>query len=80
MHLEYTHVYVFDSMQFWCRSRSIDYSFLVQAPFNQVSYAIIGDDGAPNVFSIDQISGRITITGDLTQNSQEEYAVSSHRD
>jgi len=33
---------------------------LFQAPFNRVSYSIIGDDNAPSLFQIDSNTGQIT--------------------
>lgn len=34
--------------------------FQIQAPFNTITYSIIGDERAPTLFSINQVSGVIT--------------------
>lgn len=44
-------------------------------PFGQITYDIIGDDSAPSYFSINQVTGRISIARSLTEQSVEEYRV-----
>ncbi|KAK3584482.1 hypothetical protein CHS0354_018067 [Potamilus streckersoni] len=44
-------------------------------PFGQIRYSIIGDDLAPRIFSINEISGRITVFSSLTQQSAEIFQV-----
>ncbi len=47
-----------------------------QAPYNRVNYFIIGDDAAPNFFSVDQETGRVTIRRSLNEDSASVYKVS----
>ncbi|KAL3878042.1 hypothetical protein ACJMK2_035678, partial [Sinanodonta woodiana] len=44
-------------------------------PFGQIRYSIIGDDVAPNIFSINEISGRITVFSSLTQLSADAFQI-----
>ena len=51
-----------------------------QAPYNTVTYSIIGDDEAPNYFSINPASGVISVVRALTDDSASSYRVSvTHR-
>ena len=51
-----------------------------QAPYNTVTYSIIGDDDAPNYFSINPASGVISVVRALTDDSASSYRVSvTHR-
>lgn len=36
------------------------YFFILQSPFNVITYSIIGDDRAPNLFNINPASGVIS--------------------
>ncbi|KAK3089813.1 hypothetical protein FSP39_006721 [Pinctada imbricata] len=49
--------------------------FFQQTPFGQVTYDIIGDDSAPTYFTINSVSGQITISRSLTEQSLEEYRI-----
>lgn len=50
----------------------------LQAPFNQITYSMIGDDQTPSLFEINDQTGLISLraTADLTADSQVEYIVS----
>ncbi|GFN78435.1 protocadherin fat 4, partial [Plakobranchus ocellatus] len=47
----------------------------VSAPYGVVSYSIIGDDAAPSLFSIDSVSGRISIQQSFSTDSADQYRI-----
>ena len=49
--------------------------FSPQAPFNEITYQLIGDDSAPGVFRIDESSGIITVSNNLENDGTREYKV-----
>ena len=48
----------------------------VQAPFNEVTYELIGDDDGPDYFQIDDKSGKISVKKDLRAENVDFYNVS----
>ena len=51
------------------------YSGCLQAPYNKVTYSIIGDDKAPSLFSIDE-RGQVKVKSTLNEDDGEIYKVS----
>ena len=49
---------------------------LLQAPYNVVTYTLIGDDQAPNFFAIDKTTGQISVKRSLNDDSSVVYKVS----
>ena len=47
-----------------------------QEPYNQVEYAIVGDDKARSYFSIDPTSGSITLARSVNEDNDVVYTVS----
>ena len=46
-----------------------------QAPYNTVSYDIIGDDAAPTYFTINSVSGVISIGQSIASDPSDRYTV-----
>lgn len=46
------------------------------APYNTITYSIIGDEGVAGVFTINPTSGDITLISPLTESNQREFRVS----
>ena len=49
---------------------------LFQAPYNVVTYTLIGDDQAANFFAIDKLTGQISVKRSLNDDSSQVYKVS----
>ncbi len=61
-------------------TRVVVYMFVCsfQAPFNTVSYSLIGDGVGLTLFKINTASGAITTRTNLQSDNQEQYQVSLH--
>ena len=47
-----------------------------QAPYNVITYSIVGEDKAPNYFTIDSDNGQIRLRSSLLQDQDLSYRVS----
>ena len=47
------------------------------SPYNKVKYSIIGDDNAPTYFSINEETGRVTISRSMNEDIASVYKVST---
>ena len=65
--------YYFNHWQF---EHNMSHIFLLQQPFNRVSYSIIGDDSAPAYFSISEENGEIRVKSSLAADTATSYTVS----
>ena len=50
---------------------------MLQKPFNDITYDLIGDDAAPSFFRIDQSSGKVLVSNNLANDGTRNYKVSS---
>ena len=48
------------------------------APFNTITYSIIGDEGVAGVFAINPCTGQITLISSLATANQNEFRVCVH--
>ena len=48
------------------------------APFNTITYSIIGDEGVAGVFAINPSTGQITLISSLATANQNEFRVCMH--
>ena len=52
---------------------------MFQAPYNTVTYSVIGDDDAPNYFQIDSATGQIRVRQSLLSDSASQYSLLKSR-
>ncbi len=45
------------------------------APYNQITYSIVGDDSAPNYFAVNETSGQVKIRRDIKNDRETDYQV-----
>ena len=50
----------------------------LQSPFNDVTYALIGDGNSDNFFEIDEERGEISVKRELTRDGNRIYNVRNH--
>jgi len=49
--------------------------FVLQAPFNTLTYSIIGDDSAPSYFSVNSTTGNVFLASRVDFDTLSEYRV-----
>lgn len=73
----------YNILTFFCFSGSVVFTVQARdddtaAPYNTITYSIIGDEGVAGVFAINPNNGQISLISSLDQASQTEFRVNSY--